>query len=84
MTWKLSSPCRVSSMVIESTRNGMSSVTMSTAPRDSSSAEHMPPALTCTRARPCGRLAASRACSVATPAIRLGPAANSSSTGMCR
>ena len=32
MTWKLSSPCRVSSMVIESTRNGMSSVTMSTAP----------------------------------------------------
>ena len=33
MTWKLSSPCRVSSIVIESTRNGMSSVTMSTAPR---------------------------------------------------
>ncbi len=30
MMWKLSSPCRVSSIVIESTRNGMSSVTMST------------------------------------------------------
>ena len=84
MMWKLSSPCLVSSIVIESTRNGMSSVTMSTAPRCSSSAEHMPPALTWTRARPCGRLAASRACSAATPASRAGPAAMSSSAGMCR
>ena len=84
MTWKLSSPCRVSSMVIESTRNGMSSVTMSTDPRDSSSAEHMPPALTWTRARPWGRAAASRTCSAATPANRDGPAVTSSSSGMCR
>ncbi len=84
MMWKLSSPCRVSSIVIESTRNGMSSVTMLTAPRCSPSAEQLPSALTWTRARPWGRLAASRACSAATAASRAGPAATSSSTGMYR
>ena len=66
--WSLSRLCRVSSMVTESTRNGMSSVMMSTTRRDGSNAPGEPAGRTRTRARPCGRRAASRACSSAAAA----------------
>ena len=61
-------------IVMVSTRNGMSSVTTSITSRPASSVASAP-ALTRTTARPCGRFAASSACSAATDPARFGPAA---------
>jgi hypothetical protein len=70
-------------MLIESTRNGMSSVTMSMTLEVGSRAARSP-ALICTSARPWGLDAANSACAIATAAIRSGPAEASSSGATCR
>ena len=79
----MSACCLFSSIVTESTRYGMSSVTMSmTVPAQVSEASRS--GRTLTAGRPCGRCAPSAACRAAVAASRTGPAAIRSSTATSR